>query len=84
MKRLLLAAALTISFAGAARADGCTDTMTKFDDAITYLVFSDIPDEQIDKATSIYDEGFKLHKTGRHEEAKVTLEKAFEVLVADY
>ena len=72
MKRILLAAALAVGFAGPAFASHCPTDIQAIDAALA--------NNMNDEAKALRDQGAQLHADGRHDEALQALHEAMTML----
>ncbi|HEX9791639.1 MAG TPA: hypothetical protein VGA60_13350 [Kiloniellales bacterium] len=78
MKRLLLAAALTMAMAGTAAASQCPKIMAEIDAALA--ASPTLTAEQMAEVTKLRAEGEAQHAGGQHAESVATLAKAKAIL----
>lgn len=77
MKKLLLAAALTLAFTGSALAKQCPTLMQKIDDAMKTAQLSD---EDKAKVMDLYNKGKAEHDGGQHDASEASLNEALKIL----
>ncbi len=77
MKKLLLAAALTVVFAGSTLANKCPTLMQKIDDGMKTAQLSDADKA---KVMDLYNKGKAEHDGGQHAESEATLNEALKIL----
>jgi hypothetical protein len=78
MKKLLLAALVSMAFAFPAIAAQCPKDMKKIDEALAKN--PNITTEQMAEVTKMRAEGEAMHKGGQHKDSVKTLHKAMEIL----
>ena len=78
MKRIVLAAALTLAFATPAFAFHCPADMAKIDAKLAQN--PPLTAEQLAEVQKLRKEGEDYHKAGNHQEAVDTLAKAMQIL----
>ena len=78
MKRILIAAVLSLLVSGPAFAGTCPLMVKNIDAALAAM--PDLSAEQIAEAKSLRDNGDAQHKSGQHKESVETLQKAKEIL----
>jgi hypothetical protein len=77
MKKLLLAAALTLAFTGTALANQCPGLMQKIDDA---MKTAQLNDDDKAKVMGLYNKGKAEHVGGQHAESINSLNEALKIL----
>jgi hypothetical protein len=78
MKRILVAAALSVALASPALAFHCPKDMAEIDAALAKSPA--LSADQLAEVTKLRAEGEALHKAGKHQESVDTLAKAKEIL----
>ena len=78
MKRILIAAALSVGLASPALAFHCPKDMAEIDAALAKSPA--LSADQLAEVTKLRAEGEALHKAGKHQESVDTLAKAKEIL----
>ncbi len=78
MNARMTLAALALSFAGSAFAFHCPAEMKKIDDALAKN--PKLTASQLDEVKKYRAEGEALHRAGKHQESRDTLEKAEKIL----
>jgi hypothetical protein len=77
MKKLLLAAALTLAFSGGAFAGQCPALMQKIDEAMKTAQLNDADKARV---TELYNKGKAEHDSGQHAESEKSLNEALQIL----
>lgn len=77
MKKLLLAAAMTMAFAAPALAHQCPSLMAKIDDAMKTAAVDDATKAKI---MGLYDKGKAEHEAGDHDASEADLNAALKLL----
>ena len=78
IKRLALAAVVTVAFTGQAMAAHCPADVKAIENA---LIKMSLPTEMKGAVLKLRDEGASLHKAGKHKEAMDTLSKAMRIIL---
>jgi hypothetical protein len=78
MTRILLAAALSLAFAGAAYAGSCPTQVKAIDEALAKN--ASLSADKKAQAQKLRDEGDALHKAGKHPESMAKLAEAKKVI----
>lgn len=77
MKKLLIAAAMTVALATPALAHQCPSLMAKIDEAMKTATVDDATKAQI---TALYDKGKAEHEAGDHDASEADLNAALKLL----
>ncbi len=78
IKRLALAAVVTVAFAGQATAGHCPADVKAIDNALAKM---SVPADKKSEVMSLRDQGDSQHKAGNHKEAVDTLSKAMRIIL---
>jgi hypothetical protein len=77
MKKIMLAAALSLGLAGPAFANQCPGLMAKIDEAMKTATLDDADKA---KVTELYDKGKAAHEAGNHAESEAALGEAMKLM----